>query len=263
MINFELANEEYHARPELSSSDGKAVDQKSVRHWWLNKGIHKKPTPSMIIGTAAHEFVFEPEANTIIRGGADRRGNQWKEAQAEADAAGKLLLTSGDYDHAMEMANAVRNHGPAMDLLDADDAMSEFSVFNQDPDTGLHLRCRPDWYSPSKKRLIDLKTTLNASPQRGGFEKQFFALSYPLQCAWYEQVLYNEGMPVDEIIFICVENEFPYCVQVFRISWEVIAYGRKRMRRALNKINRAVDTSVYTTGWPNEHIINLPEWLEE
>ena len=263
MINFELANEAYHARPELSSSDGKAVDQKSVRHWWMNKGKPKKPTPSMIIGTAAHEFVFEPDANTILRGGADRRGNQWKDAQAEADAAGKLLLTSGDYDQAMAMANAVRSHGPALDLLNVDDAMCEFSVFNQDADTGLHLRCRPDWYSPSKRRLIDLKTTLNASPQYGGFEKQFFALSYPLQCAWYEQVLFDEGLPVDEIIFICVENEYPYCVQVFRISWDVIAYGRKRMRRALEKISRAVDTDVYTTGWPNEHIINLPEWLEK
>ena len=127
----------------------------------------------MIIGTAAHEFVFEPDANTIVRGGADRRGNQWKDAQEEADAAGKLLLTSGDYDQAMAMANAVRSHGPALDVLNVDDAMCEFSVFNQDADTGLHLRCRPDWYSPSKRRLIDLKTTLNASPQYGGFEKQF------------------------------------------------------------------------------------------
>lgn len=262
MINFELANEDYHARPELSSSDGKTVDQKSVRHWWMNKGKPKKPTPSMIKGTAAHEFLFEPDADMVIRGGADRRGNQWKEAQAEAEATGKLLLTSGDYDEAMAMANAVRSHGPAMDAMDADDAMSEFSVFNQDPDTGLDLRCRPDWYSPSKKRLIDLKTTLNASPDYGGFEKQFFGLSYPLQCAWYEQVLFNEDMPVNEIIFICVENEFPYCVQVFRISWDVIAYGRKRMRRALDQINRAVHTDIYTTGWPNEHTINLPEWLE-
>lgn len=262
MIDYELANEAYHQRPELSSSDGKAVDQKSVKHWWANKSIHKDPTPAMIKGTAAHEFLFEPDANNIVRGPDDRRTKWWKEAAAEADAKGKLILKASDYDAAMSMADAVRENVHAADILNADDAMSEFSVFNEDPDTGLKLRCRPDWYSPSKKRLVDLKTTLNASPERGGFEKQFFNLSYPLQCAWYEQVLFNEGLPVNEIIFIGVENEFPYCVQVFRISWDVIAYGRKRMRRALDKIRRAEETGLYTTGWPSEHVINLPEWME-
>lgn len=261
MITDSMSNEEYHAQPALSSSDLKAVDLSSIRHWRMRKGQPKAETPAMAIGSATHAMVFEPEKNLVIRGPEDRRGNKWKNMLIDAKRLGKTLLTEADYDKADAMAQAVASHGPAMDLLNAADAMKEYSIFNKDPDTGLELRCRPDWYSPSTARLIDLKTTLSASPYRGGFEKQFFALSYPLQCAFYKQVLEEEGLPVDEVVFVCVENEYPYCVQVFRIGKDVLDYGRRKMRHALDQIRMAEDAGIYATGWPVEHTIELPEWL--
>tara|TARA_R100001460_G_scaffold39764_5_gene74710 strand:+ start:1810 stop:2604 length:795 start_codon:yes stop_codon:yes gene_type:complete len=262
MINYELTNRQYHSRPELSSSDGKAVDQQSVKHWRAKKDKPSDPTPAMIKGSAAHELILTPEDNTIIRGPDTRRGNAWKELLEDANAKDHLLLTSGDYDEVQAIADAVLSHAPAIDIMNEPDAMKEISIFNDDPDTGLSLRCRPDWYSPSKRRLIDIKTTVDASPDYGGFEKHFYKYGYALQCAWYEQVLYNEGLPVEEIIFITVENTYPYCVQNFRIPWDVISYGRGRMRRALDKINRAYEAERFTTGWPDEAIIELPDYLQ-
>ena len=69
-----LSNAEYHARPEISSSDVKLVAAKSVAHW---KGKVWKDIVTFALGSAVHALVLEPNKNLVVRGPEDRRGNKW------------------------------------------------------------------------------------------------------------------------------------------------------------------------------------------
>jgi exodeoxyribonuclease VIII len=78
----DMTNEEYHAHPNISSSDVKAVAAKSLAHW---KAKVYKASPAFALGSAVHALVLEPEKSFVLRGPEDRRGNKWKEAQLAAD----------------------------------------------------------------------------------------------------------------------------------------------------------------------------------
>ena len=166
MIELEITNKEYRDRPAISSSDVKAA-AKSLAHW---KGAERKETTAFDIGTAFHELCLEPHKKSIICGPENRLGKRWKEAKEEADAAGKLLLTSVDYYKAKAMSEAALNNQKLFDLIYANDALIEASIFVQDPETGLQLKTRPDCYVKSKRVCLDLKSTVDAGPGDRDFQ---------------------------------------------------------------------------------------------
>ena len=259
MIRSDMTNEQYHAHHALSSSDIKAA-AKSLAHW---KGAERKETPALDIGTAFHEMTLEPELRgRIIRGPETRRGNAWKEAQEEAKATGQLLLTQGDYDLCNAMSeSALRNPTLAKQIHD-DDAKVEHSIFVTCPVTGLELRTRPDLYNPKTGVVVDLKSTTDASPDRGGFEKHIFSFKYDLQGAFYKYCLELEGIKVSYFLLAAVEKSAPYATCCHVLSGEVLDHAHRRMMKILHRIKQANEEGVYPTDWPKFNMVHLPEWMK-
>ena len=254
-MKTDLTNQQYHARPEISSSDVKAVALKSLLHW---KNKVYKPSVAFDLGSATHAMLLEPENDLVIRGPEDRRGNRWKELKLAADIDGKTLLTESDFDLAQAMAAAVFENPVAKMWLKADDLVAEGSFFADDPQTGVKLKCRPDGYLAGAGIIFDIKTTQDASPD--GFPRDVRRYGYDLQASFYRRVMRLHSECNLEFYFICVEKEAPYAVCIHTLTPEYLDLADGKVTETLHKIFNAEASQDYETGWPLCNKIGLPRW---
>ena len=254
-INYDMTNEEYHLSPAISSSAVKTVATKSVAHWKYGQRQHKA---AFDMGTAVHTLVLEPHnAHTVWCGPETRRGKEWKERKAEADESGCILLPEAEYAQARDMAEAVRANKEAAALLGGD-LVCEASVFGHDEASGLDLRCRPDGWRKDIDMLVDLKTTIDASP--AGFAKQVANFGYHMQDYFYRRVMALEGVEIDRFAFIAVEKEPPYATGVYELDWASLEEGEAAVKAALEQIKHAQTTGNFSTGNEGLQTIQIPRW---
>ena len=252
---LDMTNEDYHARPEISSSDVKAVASKSLAHW---KGKVWKDSSAFALGSAVHALVLEAEKNLVIRGPEDRRGNKWKVDKLAADIDGKILLTEGDYDLAQAIAAPLINHEVVKGFISQPDFVAEGSFFATDPVTNVKIKCRPDGFVPSSGVVFDIKTTRDASPD--GFPREIRSYNYDLQAAFYLRCLRAAGYDANTFIFVCVEKEAPYAVCLHALTDRYLEAADLRVTETLEKIHRAEAAGVFQTGWPLINHCDLPRW---
>jgi len=254
-MNLNMTNEEYHACPEVSSSDVKMVASKSLAHW---KAKVYKPKAAFALGSAIHAFVLEPEKNLVVRGPEDRRGNKWKEAQLAADIDGQILLTEGDYDLAADIAQPITSHPVVSQWLADQDFVAEASFFTVDERTNVRIKCRPDGYIREAGIVFDIKTTRDASPE--GFPREIRQYNYDMQAAFYLRCLRSAGYKADVFVFVAVEKEAPYAVCLHALTDQYLAAADLRVTQAIEKIYQADLRQDYQTGWPLINTVDLPRW---
>ena len=253
----EMSNAEYHATDAISSSAVKTVHNKSLAHW-KSRGEFKGSTV-FDIGSVVHDLVLEGGRNSV-RGPADRRGNGWKDAYANAQAEGKTLLTASDYDLAHAVAGSLLFH-PAGARMSGPDVVNEASFFAIDPDTGLELKCRPDSYWMDQGVIYDIKTCQDASPR--GVAKDFQSYGYPLQAAFYMKVLRLAGFKATRFVFVHAEKAAPYAVSANELSPEYLEWAEGQVDLTLVRIAEASLNGHYPTGWSTTiNTIDLPRWLQ-
>lgn len=260
-----LTNEAYHALEAVSPSRLKVLARSPLHFFdqFLSEDREKRePTPAMLLGTALHTAVLEPElwSKTVAvpPHAFDRRTKVGKEAAAafEAESAGKIVLTPDDADQVRRMADAVRKHPAAGFLLELP-GRREASYTWTDPSTGLACKCRPDWHSEDRRIVVDVKTTRDAS--RLEFAKSIANLDYHVQAAWNQDALQAE-----QFITIAVENVRPFAVAVYPASGAMIAAGQRRIEAAMALLAECQATDV----WPGygdlvQEPIELPAWCRD
>ena len=257
MIYKDISNHDYHALPSISSTAVKTVAKQSVAHWL---GQERKETPAMQMGSAVHSLALEPEKLEVVRGPETRRGNAWKDAVASvSDNPDAIVLTEADYDRAADIAKAARANHVLKTYLDDPASHIELSVVLNDPDCGVQLRTRPDLLHPPSGTIIDLKTTIDASPR--GFQRQAIKLGYHIQAFHYCRTLRLEALNVKRFIFVAVETSAPYATCAHIVSPELMAIGGLDWERAMEKIMRYEQDGEISTGWPEMSTLHAPSWM--
>ena len=252
-----MSNEEYHATDAISSSAVKTVHNKSLAHWKARSNF--TATTAMAIGTCVHDMVLE-DGQGVMRGPADRRGNAWKDAFADAEAGGKLLLTAGDYDLARNVADSVLFH-PVGQIMAGDDTVNEASFFAADPETGLTLKTRPDSFHMERGIVYDIKTCQSSLPR--DVARDVNTYSYALQCAFYLKVLRLAGYEAKRFSFVFVEKTAPYAVNVSELSDDFLQYAEREVDATLMKIAEASLVNRFDTGYSERvNTLELPRWLQ-
>ena len=219
-----ISNEEYHASEGLSASGLKLL-ARSPAHY---KYSVREETPAMRKGTAVHTAVFEPErfaASYVIAPDVDKRTKAGKEAWAELEASGKIVLSAKEYETTQAMGDAVRNHRLAGPLVM--DGKAEQSVYWRQPVTiggenreytEILCKCRPDYVKELGEGyvIVDLKTTSDARPLRWG-KSAYWDYGYHIQAAHYMIGMESAtGERAREFVFIVAESESPYGVLVYK-----------------------------------------------
>lgn len=239
-LHTHISNDEYHAGPGLSKSSLDKVAQ-SINHWLANE---RKETPAMLKGTCVHAALLEPESwkKDFVRApDIDKRSNEYLKVKRDVIAQGKVLVP---YDLYMEVEDIVigcLSNKVAQDLLCASgmERLPEASVYAEDPDTGLLIRCRPDLLLPGIDLIVDLKTTKCAATTGSNhFGRSAGMFNYDKQEAIYTDIM-DMTFPgaSHEFVFIAVENAPPYNCTVFEMDAEDVAYGRMRYKEDLQKLH--------------------------
>jgi hypothetical protein len=264
----------YHGKeicvgPSISSSGLRKITECPLKYWWNSPLNPNRPPESnethFAIGKAAHDLILDgtgwPDRYHVLPEGFTRAGTKkWADAIAEADAAeaeGKTVLKHSDHATVVAMAEAIKKH-PINRALSRGKA--EATIVWQDEQTGVWLRCRPDFLPDDRRFIPDLKTTTDASPT--AFEKSVANFGYHQQAA-----LYLDGLAAvfgedesREFYFIAQEKEPPYIVQPYQLDAESIAWGRRANRVAINKFAWCVKNNRWPSYADDFIKIGLPYW---
>lgn len=256
----------YHADPvpagSFSSTQAKQIlkSPAHLRHYLDSPRAEKR---EFDFGHAVHagvlgvglELVEIPEKVLASNGAASTAAA--KAFIAEAYLAGKVPLKAADLAPIGAAIQAVRDHEIAGPLF-AGDGKPEQSAFAVDPETGLWLRGRFDWTTPNHI-LVDLKTVRDGAPSE--FRRDVPKFGYDVQDAFYRHVYeLATGEAPRGFVFVTVEKEAPHLVDVHELDVEWQEVGRTRMRRAIERYKRALDTGE----WPGRpaviNTLSAPIW---
>lgn len=262
----ECSNEEYHSAPGISKSHLDTIAGKSPLHYWhryLNPDRQpEEPTPALILGTAVHSIVLEPDlfaVGYVPNPGIDRRSNAGKAEYAafQAEHKGKIILSDEDYQTCLHIRDAVHRHPLAKGLLTGGKA--EQSFFALDPDTGELIKCRYDYLHDGGGMAVDVKSTEDASP--AGFGKSAANFRYFLQPPWYFDVLdILYGETPKHWAFLAFEKKPPYAIGVYYATEDLMALGREVARRDFMRIVECKKAGTWEDYGVEPLPLELPRW---
>ncbi len=228
----EQTNEEYHASEAVSKTKLFKAWSKTPFHARYGK---QKESAALEVGKAAHIAILEPDLldSSVTCGPADRRGNKWKEAQDFAASAGTILLTEGDFETVMLIRDLASTVPDITILQDDANRIVETSAYAVDEQTGLHVKTRPDIYSPQHKIIGDVKNMADASWP--AFQRDIGKFGYHFQHSMYSDV-WSKGaeLEVDGFFFIVFEKIDPPMVACYELSPSAIAEGYAQYRAAMD-----------------------------
>jgi len=223
-----LSNSEYHSRPEISKSDLDLL-AKSPFHF-KNKHLFRYESKAFDLGSAVHTLVLEPELfdKEYIVEKIDKRTKTGKELLEKCKAENLTILSPDDYEIAKEMANSVLSSKLGTLFQNGKAEQSYIGKLND-----VDVRCRPDYYREDLGLVIDLKTTIDASPD--AFLKSCGSYNYYIQDAFYTDAMKSANLEVNDFIFIAVEKKPPYMVGAYRLGEPERDLGREHYRKLLNR----------------------------
>lgn len=230
-IYFDLPNEQYHSGPGISKSGLWTISQQSPAHYRFGEREQKN---HFDFGEACHLAILQPDEFEVrvYRGPDDRRGNKWKDAAEWCAGEGKLLLTSGDYDGALTIRDAVHADPWVHSIITGGQSLIEASGYWIDPVTGELTRCRPDLYREDLGGILDVKTAASAHPD--AFARAVINYGYHAQEAHYSDGWRHLGKTVDWFAFLVFEKKPPYAFAVYELPPSIVEEGRAIMRQALD-----------------------------
>jgi exodeoxyribonuclease VIII len=258
-------NEKYHLDTTHISKSGLDLIRKAPAKYWekyLNPNKEIQPrNDDFAIGSAFHSIILEPELfkdEFVIHQPFIGEGSQKRRQQLIEMNPGKELLSIKDYDKINYMHDAVMNHPIASKLFLKGFAEKIFKW--TDPHTNVKCKIKPDFFNTERNFIVDLKTTDDAS--QNGFERSSFKYRYHVQSSFYYDGMKQNGINVDAFIFVAVEKEPPYLVNVFFAPQNSLDFGRETYIEDLQTYANCKNTGIWH-GYSEEiKPLNLPSWLQ-
>lgn len=159
----DVPSAEYHAHESLSASGIRdLLDCPATYRHGRDAGEEFKDAYD--VGHVIHELILGKGDGIVVVDAADWRTAAAREAKKQAHAEGKAPVLAGMFAEAQEMARRVLEH-PEIGPLFAVGA-AEQSVYATDPETGIAIRCRPDWLTQTRDGrpvCVDVKSTATAA----------------------------------------------------------------------------------------------------
>ncbi len=233
----QLSETDYHLHPAVGSTGLKTI-LKSVGLFKWEQSQKRSPTKAMNFGTCFHLAVLEPKrfkTEVVVMPDFKGTGMYAKKDAWLTENHGKLVLSEDEMTDCKAMLKSISAHNVASSLLVG--GVPELSYFWNDPETGIELKCRPD-YRRNGGALVDIKTTGDASLEE--FSKSVLNFGYHTSAAHYlNGVSHVLGQQYEKFLIIAVEKEPPYPCQVFEIDFGTLEKGQELIRRAITKLNTA------------------------
>ena len=259
-----MTEKDYNAAPGIRRSALWRLT-KSPLHFKYYLEHPPEPTPAMIFGTAVHTAILTPEMlpKMFELINLDMRTKEGKAAKQAALDAGKTILT-GDMAEAMDgIVQAVRANEYAARLLNGP---HETPYFWTDELTGETCKCRTDAETDvdGQHIIIDLKTCNDASTD--AFMRDALRMGYHVQAAMYKDGVKAVTGKDSLFVFIAVEKEPPYAINILQCDDAFITHGMDEYRYLLGLYHECKTAD----RWPSYegltgsiNALELPAWLKK
>lgn len=254
--------------PDLSDADYRATDAVSVSTLKrfaeapAKAHVSRADTDAMRAGRLIHSAVLEAWSFDALyqRTELDRRGTKaWQEEETAALSAGRQLVKAAEWEQAAAIRDAVLAHPVARDLL-APGLEAEASIFWTDAATGLACRARADGIRRADRMVVDVKTTVDASPDE--FSRGAAKWRHHWQEAFYRAGLAAApgGFAVDRFVFIAVERERPHLLGLYELSPSALMQGEREVMAALAEYAECKRTDTWPGYAEQVLMLDLPAW---
>lgn len=253
-----ISNEDYHSGPGYSKSQLDLVEQSPGQVIW-SQNAPRSDSEADHYGTAVHCLLLEPDAfddRYAVGPDCGRKSNADKERWEafEKSLGDKIPLTIPERDKIHEMHQSVLAHPEAASLLSLPSGAPELSAYWTDPDTGLLCRCRPDWWVPQFRVIVDVKTTEDIRKVHWSIRDY----RYDVQEAFYTDGMAEAtGDPVDAFLFLFVSKKREmgrYPVKVIELDRRAVSDARAEYKENLNTILECQRSG----SWPGVEPLTVP-----
>lgn len=218
------------------------------------------PTPAMILGTATHRLILEPEkvgdfAVWDQETQARRFGKAWDAFKAEN--ADRQIVTATERDQIVGMAVGARRNLPIMKYANAK-GRTEVSMFWTDPVSGREFKGRVDKILDGDV-IFDLKTTRDCHSH--GFSGQAYALGYHIKMALYWNGYKALTGKEPKMRLGAIDSKAPHESAVYRVTKDVLLQGFEELDELLRTLTECESTGNWPPAHEEETDLLLPAWL--
>jgi hypothetical protein len=268
--------EDYHRAPNLcwgpsiSSSGLKTLLARSPRHYWFDSPLNpnrpaEEAKPHFSVGKGAHDMLLLserwPDFYHVLpedfNPNATKAQADWHADREAAREAGKVILKHSEAQTVFAMAASLRANPLAAAALS--NGQSEVTIVWADPETGVILRCRPD-FLPTKRLIIpDLKTAADASPR--GFQRAIANNGYAQGAALYmDGIKAIFGSYPSNWLHVVMEKDPPHVVALYELPAEDIERGRWLNRKAIRIFADCLNAGKWPGYSDTPSVLGLPGW---
>jgi hypothetical protein len=251
-----------------------AVNKSSLDEMWDRSALHYKyrldnpeeETDAMVVGSALHTLILEPEefdkrylvaqtCSAVVKStgamctkdGQVFDGKRWFcgiHGRGIGPLPGIKRIGQKQSEIVYAMAAGILKSDVAKAFIN-DEGRNELSIVWDDRATGIRCKGRIDLERIGSWGSIgDLKTT--ESPTPWDFSRSISDYAYDRQAAWYIDGATAVGIKPESFVFICPEKKPPYDVGLFRMQSDAIAIGREQNEWLLKRLQWCRDNNA----WP-------------
>ena len=235
---------------------------------WVD-GLEADPSEALEFGGGFHCALLEPDrfASSYVvmprfEEYRDKAGKlSTKEGKAKRDewvAAHKdcTIIEADDQALMRSMVAAVHAHPLASRMVR--DGLAEVTLRWKDADTGLQCKARADYYVRSRRKVVDVKTTYDASSD--AFRRSVANYRYHVQDAIYRAAFAAIGEPIDHFVFVVVEKRPPHAVAIYTLDSDAIQRGYAHAMSDMQRLAECVRNDDFP-GYPvTIQTLELPPW---
>lgn len=254
--------ENYTTDKAISKTGLDFIEKSPLDYWWRFLNPEREPhvkDKKTIFDEAFRCSVLTPVifATLYARQPAINRTTTYGKAEYAnflelVDKHGHIPLSSVDYDTIISMRDATLNHPTAKILFDQDNGWPGEPLRFEEVNSGAIVKFCPHWIH-KQKLIVNLMSTSDAGKEN--FAKE--ALNFKLH---KRAALQMDGMPKSGIVFVMVEKEAPFKLQVHALDDRSVDLGRATyVKNCLTYVE-----CLKTGKWPGlpEKIqpASLPDW---
>ena len=220
----------------------------------------EKKTPALITGSAMHTLILEPykfSSEFAVMPEFSGEGMKKRKEAWEQNNVGKQPISMETYNQVSRMRDAAMSHPLVPELLSV--GVVEQRMDWEDPATGALCKGKPDFRNTSSGLIIDLKSTEDAS--ENGFTKSAYSFRYHVQAPFYTDGARLNGFNPTGFVFVAIEKEPPYLVNVYFADEQFMAHGRMVYQQDLETYMECVMTGKWPGYSPEIKPLSLPTWV--
>ena len=219
--------------------------------------IPDEDRPAYLVGRALHTLVLEGgdrfDEEYAVGGPVNPKtgqpyGSNTKAFAEWAASCGKQVLTTAQYELVLNMAQGVRSHQIAADLLSS--GIPEAVV--RTPYCGIPCQIRIDWLDPHRC-ILDLKTCDDLT----WFQADAKRYGYVYQVAFYRAVLGQVISLPMPVYFVAVEKKEPFRAGVWQVHVDVLNQAQRENEAAIERLKLCMEADTWPTGYAETRVFDL------